>query len=145
MRDPRGPLLERRVDQAVIRIIADLRIKAVPDEVLRRPLDRLHVHAAREVEILVEKFSVAMLFRRPASGPQRPGIVTGSRLVLEGVGTVKPGLVRRQRLFGDDIAHQHDQQFIGEILGVLPKGLHARMYDVVRVGKEKLMGEVRGG
>ena len=114
VRDLRRPLLERRVHEPQVRIVLRLRVHPGADEVLNRRLDRLHVHLAGEVEVLVHEVSVAVLLRGPHPRPLPPRGRVRARLILRPFQRVEHVHVRRKRLLGDHVADEDDEVVVRE-------------------------------
>ena len=110
--DPRRSFLESRVDQCRTVVALVPRIESVADQVMDRPLDGPHVHPAREPEVGVEQVAMPVLLRGPPPQPTSPGgvvdpgPVTGDAIQRDGV--------TRQGLLRDHVAHQDDQQLVGD-------------------------------
>ena len=114
VRDLRRPLLERRVHEPQVRVVLRLRVHPGADEVLNRRLDRLHVHLAGEVEVLVHEVSVAVLLRGPHPRPLPPRGRVRARLILRPFQRVEHVHVRRKRLLGDHVADEDDEVVVRE-------------------------------
>ena len=93
--------------------------EAISDQMMDGPLDREHVHAAREPEIGIEQIAVPILFRGPPPQPSRPR--RGRRAGRVPGDVFQRDAIVRQRLFRDQISHQDDQQIVGSTPGGLAK------------------------
>mmetsp|Transcript_2819 Transcript_2819/g.8419 ORF Transcript_2819/g.8419 Transcript_2819/m.8419 type:complete len:209 (-) Transcript_2819:397-1023(-) len=118
------PLLERRVDQAPVRVMIRLNVHPAPDQSLNSTFYCPHVYPARQVQVLVEQVAVAILLRRPLPRPSRVRGRRRTRLVTNPIQGVKLRHVRRQRLLGDHIADQDHQNVIWKLSGTQPQVAH---------------------
>ncbi|AQK52700.1 ubiquitin-associated (UBA)/TS-N domain-containing protein [Zea mays] len=85
---------------------------------------RAYVHASTthhlKEEVFVHEVAVPVLLGGPRPGPHRPAGRAGAGLVADAaVQGVEHGLVRRQRLLGDHVAHEADEVVVGDLPGAL--------------------------
>ena len=134
VRQARGALLKRGVDEEAVGIGLGLRIEAVGDEAVDRPFHGAHVHAAGETEVGVQQIAVAVFLCGPATKPSCPGSRAGALVVLDQ--SVERDRVAGQRFFGDHVAHEDDQQLVGDGLGCLRnRSTSSRQLSVSRSGR----------
>ena len=134
VRQARGALLKRGVHEEAVGIGPGLRIEAVGHEAVDGPFHGAHVHAAGETEIGVQQIAVAIFFGGPATKPARPWSRAGALVVLDQ--PVERNRVTGERLFGDHVAHQDDQQLVGDGLGCDSEpSISSRQLSISRSGR----------
>lgn len=118
-----GPLLEGRVEEAAVGVLARSGVESGGDEVLDGDFDGAHVALAREVEVFVEEVSVAVFFGGPAARPAGPGAVGGADGVVAALEGVEQGLVGGQGFFGDHVSDEDHEEVVRDAGGCLAERL----------------------
>jgi len=112
VRDFCGSFLKGGVKKSSVWIFLGSGVEAIRDEVLDGDLDRAHVALAGEVEVLVEKISVAIFFRGPPSRPAGPRGFSGTGGIVAALEGVEEGLVGGESFFRDHVADEDDEDFV---------------------------------
>uniref|UniRef100_A0A0E0I872 Uncharacterized protein n=1 Tax=Oryza nivara TaxID=4536 RepID=A0A0E0I872_ORYNI len=140
--DRRGALLERRVDEGVVRAARRVDGHAGADEAVHGALHLGHVEAAGEVHVPVEHVAVAVLLGGPPADPPRPRRGVGAGEVADGADAVQRALVRGQRLLRHHVRHEAHQEQVRHAGGALPQ-LGARRVEPLAAEHRRVREQVR--
>mmetsp|Transcript_18508 Transcript_18508/g.24020 ORF Transcript_18508/g.24020 Transcript_18508/m.24020 type:complete len:214 (+) Transcript_18508:583-1224(+) len=135
----RSALLERGVYKSFVRILLCFRVESARDQMLDRYFNRSHVTATCKIKIFIQKVSMTVLLRGPASRPSGPICLCISSRIITPFECIEQGLVGRKSLLCDHVSNQHNKCLVGDFIGHFTHFFHLVIPFILRQVRQKIL------